>query len=110
MSSRMDSNGDSYMTPDFVGPTLPSARGPTNVAPRTSTFRGEYQTAFGFPTIHKVSKEKKEYIWHRAGVPMNDTGCHHTQIMENEKLVPKENHLQNSYKIHAENERMAGLK
>ena len=40
-----------------------------------------------------MDKEKKNYIWNRAGVPMNDTGITHNQIMENEKLVPKENHL-----------------
>ena len=47
-------------------------------------------------------------MWHRAGVPMNDTGITHTHIMENEKLVPKENHLQNCYKIYYDAERAAG--
>lgn len=39
---------------------------------------------------------------------MNDTGIVHTQIMENEKLVSKDNHLQNCYKIYYEADRTAG--
>jgi hypothetical protein len=39
---------------------------------------------------------------------MNDTGIVHTQIMENEKLVSKDNHLQNCYKIYYDAERSAG--
>jgi len=31
---------------------------------------------------------------------MADTGCKHNLILENEKLVPKENYLQNCYKIY----------
>jgi len=40
-----------------------------------------------------MDPEKKKYIYQRAGVPMNDIGIKHTEIMENEKLVPKENYL-----------------
>jgi len=41
-----------------------------------------------------MPQEKKDKIWHRAGPPMSDDVCgNHTRIMENEKLVSKNNHL-----------------
>lgn len=75
-----------------------------NAPARTHSTRPSLElTAFGFPTLHPHYPHHdldKHDIWSQAGVPGAYCGTRHTGIVENEKLIGKEHHLINVYKIY----------
>ena len=98
MYSTIDAQGDAdaHLCQDRTD--FPSMNGFRHVDPRTKSEFQDQSTAFGFPTIHAQSKESKRRIWTKAGVPGDNSGIH-TTVLENEKLLPKQNYLQNCYQM-----------
>jgi len=98
MYATIDAQGDAdaHLSQDRTD--FPSMNGFRHVDPRTKSEFQDQSTAFGFPTIHSQSKESKRKIWNKAGVPGDNSGIH-TTVLENEKLLPKQNYLQNCYQM-----------
>jgi hypothetical protein len=92
MYSTIDGQGyaDAHLPKEQAN--FPSMNKFQRVHPRTKSEFQDQSTAFGFPTIHSRSKEVKRKIWNKAGVPGDNSGIH-TKVLENEKLLPKENYL-----------------
>lgn len=92
MYSTMSAQGDADVLLPQERTDYPSMKGYKRVDPRTKSDFQDESTAFGFPTIHQQTAEAKRKTWNKAGVPGDNSGIH-TQVLENEKLLPKHNYL-----------------